>query len=162
MVHITNQNSGFIIGITCPSFCKNPYRTHTPKTCLKKHPPTKSNHLVILCNEYSSTRKYQVKRQKYVWAIVRKLKFVIFSSYYFHNIIYTHLQPYFPLSLKNESFHMSVTHLKMWTWNSLYIKNCLGTTSPSSIYQKKLKNMEFTHVYPCAYLCIPMFTHVYP
>ena len=55
---IMNHDSGFIIGIA-DVFCKNPNRTHT------KHPPTKNNPLVVLCNEYRSTSKYQVKRKKY-------------------------------------------------------------------------------------------------
>jgi len=57
---IMNHDSGFIIGIA-NVFCKNP----TPKTCLKKHPPTKNNPLLVLCNEYRSTSKYQVKRKKH-------------------------------------------------------------------------------------------------
>ena len=34
----------------------------TPKNHLEKHPSTQNNPLVVLCNEYRSTSKYQVKR----------------------------------------------------------------------------------------------------
>ena len=56
-------NSWFIIGIA-NVFAKILIE-HTPKTCLKKYPPTKNNRLVVLYNEYRAASKYQVKRKKY-------------------------------------------------------------------------------------------------
>jgi len=44
---IMNHDSGFIIGIT-DIFAKILIE-HTPKTCLKKHPQTKNNLLMVLC-----------------------------------------------------------------------------------------------------------------
>ena len=38
----------------------------TPKNHLEKHPSTQNNPLVVLCNEYWSSSKYQVKRKQYV------------------------------------------------------------------------------------------------
>ena len=55
-----NHNSGFTIKIANVFFAKILIE-HTPKTC----PPTKNNALVVLCNDYRSTSKDQVKRKKY-------------------------------------------------------------------------------------------------
>jgi len=60
---IMNHDSGFIIGIA--NVFSKILIEHTPKTCLRKHPSTKNNPLAVLCNDYRSTSKYQVKRKKY-------------------------------------------------------------------------------------------------
>ena len=39
----------------------------TPKNHLGKHRPTQNNPLVVICNEYWSTSKYQVERKQYVY-----------------------------------------------------------------------------------------------
>jgi len=44
---IMNHDSGFIIGIAM--FFAKILIEHTLKTCLKKHPQTKNNPLVVLC-----------------------------------------------------------------------------------------------------------------
>ena len=65
-VHIIkNHDSGFIIGIAHVIFAKILIE-RTPKNQLEKHPSTQNNPLVVLCNEYRSTSKYQVKRKQYV------------------------------------------------------------------------------------------------
>jgi len=46
-ISIMNHDSGFIIGIA-HVFAKILIE-HTTKTCLKKHPQTKNNLLVVLC-----------------------------------------------------------------------------------------------------------------
>jgi len=49
----------------CQCFFAKIQIEHTPKTCLKKYLPSKNNPVVVLCNEYRSTSKYQVKKKKY-------------------------------------------------------------------------------------------------
>ena len=39
----------------------------TPKNYLEKHPSTQNSPLVVLCNEYRPTSKYQVKRKQDVY-----------------------------------------------------------------------------------------------
>ena len=64
-------HSGFIIGIAfvffVVFFVAKTLIEHTPKNNLGKHPPTQNNPLVVICNEYWSTSKYQVKRKQYVY-----------------------------------------------------------------------------------------------
>ena len=112
---IMNHDSRFIIGIA-NVFRKNPNRIHT----LKKHPPTKNNPLVVLCNEYRSTSKYQVKRKKYeqFWENW-DLPFYSYSSKFIILFCFTDLQPLsYTSTRKNytallpESFRMSMTYLK--------------------------------------------------
>ena len=38
-----------------------------PKNHLGKNPPTLNHPLVVICNEYWSTSKYQVKMKQYVY-----------------------------------------------------------------------------------------------
>ena len=58
---VMNHDSGFIIGIA-HVFVKILIE-HTPKNHLEKHPSTQNNPLVVLCDEYRSTSKYQVKKE---------------------------------------------------------------------------------------------------
>ena len=58
---IMNHDSGFIMG--SPMFFAKILIERTPKNHLEKHPSTQSNSLEVLCNEYRSTSKYQVKRK---------------------------------------------------------------------------------------------------
>ena len=57
-----NHDSGFIIGIT-HVFAKILIE-RSPKNHFEKHPPTQNNPLVVLCKDYRSTSKYQVKRKQ--------------------------------------------------------------------------------------------------
>ena len=61
---ITNWSG--LIGIAHVFFAKTLIE-RTPKNYLGKHPPTQNHPLVVICNEYWSTSKYQVKRKQYVY-----------------------------------------------------------------------------------------------
>ena len=61
--NIMNHDSGFMI------FFAKILIERTPKNHLEKYPSTQNNPLVVLCNEYKSTSKYQVKRKQQVYFI---------------------------------------------------------------------------------------------
>ena len=75
---------------------------HTPKSRLKKHPPTKNDSLVVLCNDYRSTSKYQVKRKEYEQLFVSPTYSLYLTLFLQKN--YT--------ALLTESFRMSMTYFK--------------------------------------------------
>ena len=56
----------------------------TPKNHLEKHPSTQNNPLVVLCNEYRSTSKYQVKRKQYMY--FRQTEIYHFVHIIIHNM----------------------------------------------------------------------------
>ena len=63
-----NHDSGFIIGIIhVVFFSSKTLIERIPINHLEKHPPTQNNPLVVICNDYWSTSKYQVKRKQYVY-----------------------------------------------------------------------------------------------
>ena len=67
--NIMNHDGGFIIGIAHDFFFAKTLIERTPENHLEKYPSTKNNPLMVLCNEYKSTSKYQVKRKQQVYFI---------------------------------------------------------------------------------------------
>ena len=65
----------------------------TPKYHLRKHPRAQNNSLVVICNEYWSTSKYQVKENSMcIWDKTEICHFVHIIII-IHNIIcFTHVQ----------------------------------------------------------------------